>query len=189
MDELQASLLAHEQKVIAKRSEEQVLHMESEPRNFMTRGRGTYQRGRNGFRGRGRGQSFVNRSAINCFRCGKQGHYQFECSSLEKGVNYAEFDKEEDLLLMAHTEVSQAEGKGIWFLDSGCSNHMTGDKTWFVELDENYKHSVKLGNSSRMTIEGKGSVIFEVQRITQTVADSHKQLQTSTVFQILQIIY
>lgn len=67
---------------------------------------------------------------------------------------------------MAHTEVGQAEEKGIWFLDSGCSNHMTGDKTWFVELDENYKHSVKLGNSSRMMIEGKGSVRFEVQGIT-----------------------
>lgn len=29
-------------------------------------------------------KSFVNRSAINCFQCAKQGHYQFECTSLEK---------------------------------------------------------------------------------------------------------
>lgn len=49
VDELQASLLVHEQKVIAKKSEEQVLQVESEPRNMMARGRSTYQRGRNGF--------------------------------------------------------------------------------------------------------------------------------------------
>ncbi|XP_074327355.1 uncharacterized protein LOC141665271 [Apium graveolens] len=87
VDELQASLLVHEQKVISKRNEEQVFQVESEPRNMMTRGRNTYQRGRNGFRGRGR-----------------------------------------------------------------------GNKTWFIELDENYKHSVKLGNSSRLMVEGKWSV-------------------------------
>ncbi|XP_048228575.1 uncharacterized protein LOC125369731 [Ricinus communis] len=112
VDELQASLLVHEQKVIEKRSEEQVLQVENEQRNIQAR---------------------------------------------EIGVNYTEFD-EEELLLMAHTKVSKAEGKGIWFLDSRCSNHMTRDKTWFVELEKSFKHSIRLGNSSRMAVQGKGSV-------------------------------
>jgi len=198
VDELQASLLVHEQKVVEKRSEEQVLQVMNEPRNAQGRGRGIFQRGRIYSRGRGRARPFVNRSAINCFRCGQQGHYQFECSSSEKGVvNYAKFDEEEELLLMAHTEVSKAEGvinyavfdeeeelllmayteaskaegKGIWFLDSECSNHMTGDKTWFIELDEKFKHSVRLGNSSKMAVEGKGNVRFEVEGIIQTVSN------------------
>ncbi|CAA7019223.1 unnamed protein product [Microthlaspi erraticum] len=169
VDELQASLQIHESKVIEKRSEEQVLQVENEPRNG--RGRGRWTRGGSSFRGRGRGRSFVNRSAINCFRCGKQGHYQFECTSLEKGVNYVEFDEEEELLLMAHTDISKAEGKGIWFLDSGCSNHMTGEKSWFIELDEGFKHSVRLGNGSRLPVEGKGKVRFEVEGILQVVSD------------------
>ena len=152
--------------------EEQVLQVENVPRYGQGRGRGTFQRGRGYSRGRGRGRSFVNRSAINCFRCGKQGHYQFECPGLEKeAVIYAEFDKEEELLLMAYTKKSKVEKEGIWFLDSECSNHMTGDKTWFVELDESFKHTVRLGNSSKLAVEGRGSVRFEVEGITQTVTN------------------
>ncbi|XP_022930163.1 arginine and glutamate-rich protein 1-like [Cucurbita moschata] len=55
VDELQASLLVHEQKVIDKRSEEQVLQVENVPRYGQGRGRETFQRGRGYSRGRGRG--------------------------------------------------------------------------------------------------------------------------------------
>lgn len=154
----------HEGKVTEKRSEEQVLQVENELRS--ARGRE-----RNSFRGRGRGRSFVNRSAINCFKCEKQGHYQFECTSQENGANYVEFDEEEELLLMAHADMSGDEGKGVWFLDSGCSNHMTGEKGWFTKLDESFKHSVRLGNSSRLAVQGRGDIIFEVEGLTQVVTD------------------
>lgn len=95
VDELQASLQIHESKVTEQRGEEQVLQVENEPRNTRGRGRWNSQRGGSSYRGRGRSRSFVNRSAINCYRCGKLGHYQFECTSLEKKANYVEFDEEE----------------------------------------------------------------------------------------------
>lgn len=63
----------------------------------------------------------------------------------EKGVNYVEFDVEEELLLMAHVDMSSHEEKGVWFLDSDCSNHMTREKGWFTELDESFKNSVWFG--------------------------------------------
>lgn len=170
VDVLQASLQIHESKVIEKRGEEQVLQVENEPRYARGRGKWT-QRGGSSSRGRGRGRSFVNRSAIKCFRCGKMGHYQFECTSQEKEANYAEFDDEEELLLMAHVEVKQEEAYGIWFLDSGCSNHMTGEKSWFVEIDESFRHSVRLGNGSRLSVEGKGNIRIIVAGIVQVVTD------------------
>ncbi|XP_022991800.1 uncharacterized protein LOC111488339 [Cucurbita maxima] len=172
VDELQASLLVHEQKMMDKRSEEQVLQVENVPRYGQGRGRGTFQRERGYSRGRERGRSFVNLSAINYFQCGKQEHYQFECPGLEKeAINYAEFDKEEERLLMAYTKESKVEREVIWFLDSRCSNHMTWDKTWFVELDESFKHTVRLGNSSKLAVEGRGSVRFKVKGITKTVTN------------------
>ena len=55
---------------------------------------------------------------------------------------------------------------GTWFLDSGCSNHMTGNKDWFIELDEDYRHTVRLGNDTAMPVLGKGRVKFEVEGLT-----------------------
>lgn len=50
----------------------------------------------------------------------------------------------------------------IWFVDSGCSNHMTGFKTLFSDLDELDKQKVRLGNGNTLHVEGKGTVQFEL---------------------------
>ena len=44
-----------------------------------------------------------------------------------------------------------------WVLDSGCSNHMTGECTWFTHFDE-YQNSITLGDGTTMDITGKGTV-------------------------------
>jgi hypothetical protein len=67
-------------------------------------------------------------------------------------------DDEEELLLMALVEENEAKRSDAWFLDSGCSNHMCGDKGMFLNIIEGQKHSVKCGNNSRMTVAGKGIV-------------------------------
>jgi hypothetical protein len=48
--------------------------------------------------------------------------------------------------------------KQSWFLDSGCSNHMVGNKDWLYELDESYGDTVKLGDDSKMLVMGRGNV-------------------------------
>jgi hypothetical protein len=47
-----------------------------------------------------------------------------------------------------------------WYLDSGASNHMTGCRAAFSDLDENKTGSVKFGDGSRVTIRGQGTVLF-----------------------------
>ncbi|KAF5809743.1 hypothetical protein HanXRQr2_Chr04g0160951 [Helianthus annuus] len=43
-----------------------------------------------------------------------------------------------------------------WFLDNGASNHMTGKKEWFTNLDHNIKGKVKFGDGSCVEIKGQG---------------------------------
>lgn len=59
----------------------------------------------------------------------------------------------------------------MWFLDSGCSNHMTRDQRWFSHLEEDLNHTVKLGNDIRMTFAAKGSVRVQVNGLTQMISD------------------
>jgi hypothetical protein len=63
-----------------------------------------------------------------------------------------------EMLLMAYTETIPAEKGALWYLDSGCSNHMTGNKSLFCVLDEVFREKVKLGNDSSMSVMGKGSI-------------------------------
>ena len=46
----------------------------------------------------------------------------------------------------------------IWYLDSGCSNHMTGNLNLFSSLDNSVKTDVTLGNNVQVIVLGKDTV-------------------------------
>ena len=46
----------------------------------------------------------------------------------------------------------------LWLLDSGCSNHMTGNKSLFSSLDSTVIMNIKLGDDSLVPAKGKGIV-------------------------------
>jgi len=54
--------------------------------------------------------------------------------------------------------VTQESANDVWFLDSGCSNHMTGNKDLFSSIDTSIQSEVKLGNDCKVTVSGKGVV-------------------------------
>uniref|UniRef100_A0A2N9G6A8 Integrase catalytic domain-containing protein n=5 Tax=Fagus sylvatica TaxID=28930 RepID=A0A2N9G6A8_FAGSY len=151
VDELQSSLIVHEQKFQKRNGEKQALKVTSEGGRGC--GRGTHKG-----RGRGKGRADFNKATVECYRCHQLGHFRYECPSGNKEANYAELDEEEEMLLMSYVELYKARREDAWFLDSGCSNHMCGDRTMFNELDEKFRHSVKLGNNTKMDVMGKGSV-------------------------------
>ena len=48
--------------------------------------------------------------------------------------------------------------KGLWYIDSGCSKHMTGDKSKFLSLRKHKSGNVTFGNDALEIIRGKGLV-------------------------------
>ncbi|KAK2999605.1 hypothetical protein RJ639_023298 [Escallonia herrerae] len=46
----------------------------------------------------------------------------------------------------------------VWFLDSGCSNHMAANKNVFLDMDSTFKSHVKLGNGALVEAKGKGTI-------------------------------
>ena len=47
-----------------------------------------------------------------------------------------------------------------WYLDTGASNHMTGSRAAFAELDSAVTGTVRFGDNSVVTIAGRGTVLF-----------------------------
>ena len=49
---------------------------------------------------------------------------------------------------------------GVWVLDIGASNHMTGTRSALAHLDENVHGSVCFGDGSSVEICGLGAVVI-----------------------------
>jgi hypothetical protein len=70
---------------------------------------------------------------------------------------------EPKVLLHLSEEEKEAEGPCRWVLDTGATNHMTGSRHVFSELDSGVSGTVKFGDGSVVNIEGKGTVLFALR--------------------------
>ncbi|KAJ4751816.1 polyprotein [Rhynchospora pubera] len=103
---------------------------------------------------------------LECYYCHKYGHVQADCHKKQRDEGQASFveeKKDQPKLFMARTEEDLDVSK-IWFLNSGCSNHMTGFKHLFNQLDETHKLKVKLGDDKVINVEGKGTVAVQTSQ-------------------------
>lgn len=52
-------------------------------------------------------------------------------------IVYIEFNNEEVVILMAKSESRICVREEVWYLDSGCNNHMVETKAWLFYFDGN----------------------------------------------------
>jgi len=62
--------------------------------------------------------------------------------------------------------------KNVWYLDNGCSNHMTGDKEAYIGIDPSFGSKVKLRNGEFVEVEGKGSIIVATKLGCKVIHDT-----------------
>ncbi|GJU50602.1 zinc finger, CCHC-type containing protein [Tanacetum coccineum] len=155
-----------------------------------TRGRGGSHYHKDGGRG---SSSSQDKSKIQCYNCQEYGHYAAECTNPRRERshenNLIREENEPALLLSALEDKGEVflneenvnprlkTGNGVvdqsklWYLDTGASNHMTGDKEKFRDLNETVQGYVKFGNETKVRIEGKGTIVFQCKN------GEHRKLQ------------
>jgi hypothetical protein len=69
--------------------------------------------------------------------------------------------KEDRVIPELHLTGGGVNTSNVWYLDNGVSNHMTGDRGKFLELDLKIAGKVRFGDGSAVDIVGKGSVLFQ----------------------------
>lgn len=103
-----------------------------------------------------------NKKKGNCFKCGSSEHWKNNCPSNKstsndtKSKSYGSNDK-----AFFSGVVNDLKGDEIWYQDSGASNHMSNQRSWFVNfttLDMNNQHEITLANGDVMRATGKGDI-------------------------------
>ena len=66
-------------------------------------------------------------------------------------------EKEVETLLMAVEDAKDSETE-IWYVDTSCSNHVSGNKSSFSYLNEDFHSTVSFGDCSTVKVMGKGDI-------------------------------
>ncbi|XP_076881168.1 uncharacterized protein LOC143529223 [Bidens hawaiensis] len=136
--------------------------------------RGSQERSNEGDKRKGK----KDYSEVQCFRCDEFGHFFSRCPERMKKrqTHLAEAKEKEPSLYMVQCvqeKVYLNEQKDIpkdyesgsneqdlWYLDNGASNHMTGNLSFFSELNKRVGGKVKFGDGSYVDICGKWSILL-----------------------------
>lgn len=114
-----------------------------------------------------------------CGHCGKLGHPDEKCwkkfphlnphkqnKRTETGpafiVNHGKEDLNVICLVGRSSELESPFNRNEWVIDSGCSNHMSLDRSLFSDLSKPHLENVKLGNGAKASIVGCGSIEIDI---------------------------
>ena len=111
---------------------------------------------------------------MRCYTCNKFGHVAKECTNnitdshkwqvdflqgnqLDKNrfTNTSHIKQKEEEQIKCGLALCSFENEDEWYIDNGCSHHMSGDKNKFESLKNNKDGTVILGNSAPTKVLGK----------------------------------
>jgi hypothetical protein len=122
-----------------------------------------------------------------CRNCGIYGHWEQDCKRPRKDKKKEQAPPEANIavgggdqvgaLMLATCDIMHGSSQcvhlmekkvipadipnGVWVLDTGASNHMTGSLSALSQLDSSVQGTVKFGDGSTVRIKGMGSIIMQ----------------------------
>lgn len=105
-----------------------------------------------------------------CDNCKRFGHIAKYCRAKKNfHANYHEEEKEEEAKLFYARQTSSEEKNETWYVDSGCTNHMTGDERILCDIDTSKKALIILGNGELIETKGKGTIAVQTKKGTKFI--------------------
>ncbi|XP_068343980.1 uncharacterized protein [Pyrus communis] len=101
---------------------------------------------------------------VKYHKCSRFRHMQKDCTNKDNQLaHYTETEGEEtNMFYVGHDTTIQEEAK-VWFVDNGCSNHMTVNKNILHNIDTTNPTRVKIGNGQLVDTLGKGTIFVHTK--------------------------
>ncbi|KAM1262144.1 hypothetical protein ACFX2G_027916 [Malus domestica] len=101
-----------------------------------------------------------------CYNCEKFGHWARECTvgKLVQKANSANQVEVTGNLFYANSTITESKVNGEWYVDSGCSNHMTGDSKLLIDMKTNVVGKVQMPTGELMNVAGFGTLVIDTSK-------------------------
>ncbi|RVW47390.1 Retrovirus-related Pol polyprotein from transposon RE1 [Vitis vinifera] len=123
-------------------------------------------------------EKWEEKGDLICFKCKKLRHIKYDCplykiearrrmkkammATWSESEESSEEEKEKEvanMCFMAIDDLDEGSKEDKWFLDSGCSRHMTGDESKFAFLTKRKGGYVTFGDNAKGRIIGQGFTV------------------------------
>ncbi|CAN6557261.1 unnamed protein product [Malus baccata var. baccata] len=103
-----------------------------------------------------------------CHCCGKIGHIARDCNNKKNAqgvqqLNFAAQVHSTTTMFYVSNPVDKKTIEDVWYVDSGCSNHMTGREDVLIDIDISITAKVEMGTGQLVDVIGKGSLVVDTK--------------------------